>query len=515
MLNNLFKGLFYLAFLLGFAWVAGQLFYKEQTDTFVNSLVERIFDGEEVEYETVTDLRIIFPDEPASLEPTIVDPATRQRTVNIYESLTKCDRDLNPIPFLAKSWGLIDDLTWDMRLREGVVFHDGSTFDADDVLASFARAKNYPDSQLRDFYDSIKDIEVITPYNIRIMTHEPDPLLLQKLSMLQIIPAEYEMKDLPEPIGTGSYEFVEWTVGESLLIDRFDDHWGQLSVFESVELLTKTNTAERVTTLLRGEADFLAFVPQDSLEFMRQNDDFEIRSIPSLEVQFLLFNMNSEILSDVEMRTLVSLVIDQESLVMSLGELVKPINQFISTGVFGFNVDIPKHVFDLDLAKEIVLGVESGDEILNFHLPEGLDVLGEHVKTQLREVGIRMKVSYLDADSLIESFEARTADIYFLAFKSGLGDSSEFLNAVAASNAKFNLGGYSNSEIDEIIKKSTIDMNIESRLISLQNAMSILIEDDVIGVPLFEFETVYSFVNSIDIQPRIDGLIYFDEIKVK
>lgn len=500
--------------MLGFAWVSGQLFFEQQTNNFMAS-VKDLFADETGTHDGLRNLSVIYAEEPISLEPAFYDPITRQRLNNIYEPLVKLDRDLNIRPSLAVSWGLIDDVTWEFRLRPNVYFHDGSKFDAEDVRASFDRAMSNPQSQLIGILESIKEIEILDDLMIRIRTDKPDPLLLQKLSSVLIFPAELKDEEVIQPIGTGSYQFTSWEPLDRLTMEKFLEYWGEPAKFDTVTLITEADKSVRVARFIDGEADLLDFVPFDGAEYVEEKG-FKVTSIPSLEVQFLMFNTKSPIFKDMEKRKVFSLAIDNESLIKQLSEsYVRNVSQFISNGIFGFNPDIPAHRYDIDEAKILAKNAGFEGQTITLHLPKALELLGEHVRTQLSKIGVNVLVSYMDMDKLVQSINAGDADVYFIGFKSDLGDASDFFNVLIHSKASFNVAKYSNEEVDKLIDRTLVEIDPSKRLLDLMEAMRIIVEEDVIGVPLFEYEKLFAFSDKLDLQPRIDGLIYFDELTVK
>ncbi len=512
-LKKLAGFVFYFIFILSFVWVSGQLFFEKQTNALLASVTE-YFLREDVSVEKITHLKVVYPDEPQTLEPTLTDPTVRQRINNIYEPLVRPDRDLTMRPALALSWGLMDDTTWDFRLRPNVFFHDGTPFTVLDVIASLNRAMNHESSQLTGLLASIESMQVIDELRFRITTRHPDPLLLQRLSSVLIIPAEFEEKENFEPVGTGSYEFLDWDRGDKITLKRFENYWDPISKFEKVDMFSRLNKTERVMMFVNGDAHFLAFVPYDTVDFLEERN-FEIVGIPSLEVQFLVFNMNSTILDDVGKRRVISMAVDQTNFVEQLGGYAHPVSQFISNGVFGFNPRIEHHVYDLEKADSLAEELELKGKTLTLHLPMGLTVLGEHMRQQLAEIGIYLIVSYLEPSDFLASIQEGKADIYFLGFRASRGDSADFLDVVVHSDAEFNLANYSNPEVDLLIEQSFMEMDPSVRIADLQEVMRIIVEEDVLGIPLFEYNTLYSFTDSLEFTPRIDGFIYFDELRLK
>lgn len=502
--------LMYALFGLLFLWVIGQLFFQKEVE-WLRETAHSLIGVNQVEKVEIDDLRVIFPNGPSSLDPSEGDPAARQRLVNIYQPLVKFDAFYNLRPCLAISWGMIDDYTWEINLRPDVVFHDGSVFDAHDVNATLVRVHDLKSSPYSQFIDTFESFEVVDDLTIKIKTKAPDPLMLQKLALILI--SSDEEDDMMLPIGTGSYKFVSYIDG-NMMIEKFDNYWGEEAAFDTVEMITIPNKSDRVNAFLRGDAEMLAFVSYDAVQAV-QDFGFEVATIPTLEVQLIIFNIASEHFSNLINRKLVSYIVDQNSLVEQVGGYARPINQFVSNGIFGFDPSISDHEFNIDDAERLVALSGLEGETLQLHLPIGLDVLGEHVRENLAEVGVNVIVSYLEIMDFIDSIDNGKADFYFMGFKSELGDSSEFLETTIHSSGEYNTIGYENSNVDYLIDLASEELDHGKRGEALQEAMRVIVEDDVVGVPLFEYETVFSFVEGLDFSPRIDGLIYFDEIKLK
>lgn len=300
-----------------------------------------------------------------------------------------------------------------------------------------------------------------------------------------------------------------------MILERNNNYWGDRPKFANVEMIVIPNKSERVGALVNNDADLLDFVPFDGVQHVLDKG-FSVAEIPSLEVQFLVFNTKSVIFSDIENRKIFALAIDSNTLIKALGgNFARTISQFISNGVFGFDPDIAAHVYDIERAKKMAEDKGLVGETITFHLPKTLELLGEHVRNQLSKIGVNVLVSYMENDQFSKSLEDGDADVYFLGFKADLGDSSDFLNTLAYSKGSFNVGHYENSKVDKLIEDSAVQMDPAKRLKNLKESMKIVVEDDPYGVPLFEYQKIFAFSEKIDLQPRIDGLIYFDEINIK
>lgn len=506
-IKTIFKVIFYTVFLGIFIWVCGQLFFQKQIDNFFNKT-----DSKVSQTSTLSELSVIYPQQPDSLEPTLNSPDVRQRLVNVYEPLVKVDSDLTIRPSLALSWGLIDDTTWQFNLRKNIKFHDGTDFDVNDALVSIRRAMSYSGSELVEQMATIKDMQIIDGSTFQIKTKSPDPLLLQKLSTVLVIPSEYENKELIQPIGTGSYKYDSWDKEKGIMrFVSFENYWGKKAKFANVKMLSITDKSDRVNSFLKGDAELLTFVPSDTANVIKEQG-FNLATVPTLEVQSLMFNSGSKLLKDPLARQAVVSSIDKNSFVSKLGDYVKPIDQFVSNGIFGFNPNISSQKFDLTEAQNLISQAKLKGKTLQLHLPLGLDILGDFVRKQMENVGVNVIVSYLESDKFLESLNKGKADIYFLGFKSELGDAVDFLSTVVSSNGVFNTFNYKNANVDYLINLALTSMNPDHRRDSMQEAMKIIVQDDVFGIPLFEYETIFAFDDKISFTPRLDGLVYFDEI---
>jgi peptide/nickel transport system substrate-binding protein len=176
-----------------------------------------------------TDLTIGRSTEQNSLDPQFSDLGNDVATAeNMFESLIEFDAKLRIHPKLAVSWKLLDPLTWEIKLRPGVSFHDGTPFTGEDVAFSLKRARDVPNSPgpLSSFVRPVKETEIIDPLTLHIHTEQPTPLLMDMVGRIFIVPAKLGPSVTSEDfaagramIGTGAYCFKQSIPGDRVVIE--------------------------------------------------------------------------------------------------------------------------------------------------------------------------------------------------------------------------------------------------------------------------------------------------------
>lgn len=505
------------------------LFFGEQILFYLRNTTD-IFERPSARSETeVLKIAYAFPHE--QHDPVYFDPVTRGHLVDIYQGLVGTDESLNIRPSLAVSWGLIDPFTWEFLLRRDVKFHNGNDFTSADAAYSIDRARKDVNSQIKSLLNTIESVEVIDDYKLRIHTSVPDPLILQKMAITFIYPDGF--KDFESPVGTGPYKFVSHTY-DVMELAAFEDYWGTQPAFKNVELRVIEDRRERILALENNEVQMLINMPPNYAcsyfdEYKKyegcmkiENPDVQVEALPGLEVGFLMFNFNNNLFSEKNIRGAVAKALDRNIFIDIAFGFAVPAKQFVSSGVFGFNPDIKPYEYNLESAKEeISKSIDSEFDVVTvtFDYPETLSPVGQYVQTQLGQLGIRVELNPLSDYELQEKIASGESDFYYLGWRSELGDASDFLLSVVHSEDEtkgyglFNGINYANREVDALIEAAQQNMDTKSRLRQLQEAMGIITEQDVIGVPLFESEVVYAFSNKINFKPRIDGYVFASSIK--
>src|ERR1700733_11605469 len=231
-----------------------------------------------------------------SSEVTTLDPHFFHLTSNteidklIYSGLVTQDANLKVIPDLAVSWRTLDETHWEFKLREGVKWQDGSPFTADDVVFTYQRARNVPNSpaSFLQFLKHVAKATAVDDQTLVIETDQPDPILLNELLNVWIVSRKHgagattaDYNSGKAAIGTGPYREVEWVPGDHILLERYDGYFGAKPDWQRVIYKPITNDAARVAALLSGDVDLIGNVPGNDVAGLRKNPNFLVSALPS------------------------------------------------------------------------------------------------------------------------------------------------------------------------------------------------------------------------------------------
>ena len=465
-------------------------------DFFLKELPNKIFGTQRYEEETLT---IVLNTPATDLSPYSLNLNNLIRTANIYQGLVAFDRNLRITPALAVSWGNLDPVTWEFKLRKEVVFHDHSHFNAEAIVNSFNDAQKDGGSQIKSLLSTIKEIKIIDPFTIQIITNEPDPLILSKLTKFHIT--------RPELMGTGPYKTREWVKGNKLSLTVFSDYWGRQPTYRNVEYLVTPNKTKRKMDFEQGLTDLLVAVPRDqALELPKE----QVKTSYSLEVNFLMFKLDDPLLSDRSTRESIQTLFDPDEIEEIGNYFVRQVSQFVAPGVYGYNPEIQLFEYSEEKQEKNIFGEQRKKITLDYL--STYQTLVEYLQKQLREGGFLVKANAISPEELLRRIKNNESQLFVVGWQAENGDAGDFLDAFIHSEGEFNNGRYKNAEVDELIEKSRQELDTEKRLQTLQNIME-LIDKDLIGIPLFESSRLYAVKKGVDWEPRLDGLVLATDVK--
>src|SRR5690606_32622796 len=215
--------------------------------------------------------------------------------VNIFDYLVWRDANGDFEPGLATAWEPVADDAWRFTLREGVLWHDGEAFTAEDVKFTLERIATDENLAEHGNYNQIREVEIVNDHEVIIHTNGPDPILINRLSRLNsgIAPKHYvdavgwEQFAL-EPIGTGPFKFVEWRRDDRIVLEAFDDHWRGRPAYDRLVHRTIPEDSTRVGELITGGVQVAANVPVQDQDRVNSSGVASVELQPSAFVNMLV-----------------------------------------------------------------------------------------------------------------------------------------------------------------------------------------------------------------------------------
>lgn len=485
-----------------------------------------------------------------SSEPTSVDPQFHNLTPNnavsahVYERMVKQDEKQRLFPGLATEWKPIDDTTWEFKLREGVKFHDGSPFTADDVICTFARAPDVPNSPSSfGTYTKGKTVEKIDDFTIHIKTETPYPLMANDVSTIFIISDEVgcgastaDFNSGKAAFGTGPFKLVEYKPGEVISLTRNDDYWGEKPIWDEVDLKPIKSAPSRVAALLAGDVDMIDGVPTTDIETLKGKPEVSLSQGSSNRVIYLhmdQFRENSphvkangggdikNPLMDLRVRKAISKAINRELIVDRVMEGVAiPAGQLLPEGFFGVSDKLKPEEYDADGAKALLEEAGFGDGFeMTIHGPNDRYIndaqIAEAIGQMLSRIGIKTKVEtmprsvYFKRASRGGEGDLPEFSFILVGWGAGSGEASSPLKSLIHTNDKdagfgaSNRGRYSNPAVDAVIDEALATVDDDKRQALLAKATEMAIEDLGI-IPLHYQVNTWAVRKGLKYVPRTD-----------
>jgi len=425
------------------------------------------------------------------------------------------------VPSLATSWRRVDDLTLELKLRDGVLFHDGSKLTADDVKFTFDRILD-PNArgEARGYFLNLEGVQVVDPLTVRIATKAPDPLLEQRLASYGawIVPKVHVEKVgneafIQAPVGTGPYKFVEWRRESQLVLDRFDGYWDQAPAAKRITFRLIPETATRVAALLSGEVDIITNLPPDQVETVEANAGTSVRSVPLANAHVLRYNVNSPALKDVRVRRAMNLAIDREGLVRALwrGKATVP-RGFTFEGEFGYDPSRPTPEFNPDKARALLQEAGYAGEPIVYRTSPTYYSNGrqaaEAIVEMWKKVGLTVQLEVIEQAANTQIDESGGLSVSNWSATSTLGDPDGYLWRNWGPDNNHQKRGYWQPEEFNQLGREARTILDQTRRNQIYQRMFDIFEQDAPGTVLYIPLESYGLRKGIDWTPY--PIYYFD-----
>jgi len=470
------------------------------------------------------------------------ETATNSILSNIFDALIAFDKDIKTHPALAVSWTNPEPTVWLMKLREDVKFHNGSAFNADDVIFSFDRVKNWDKSGFKGKVSMIDSVTKIDDYTVKIVTLKPYPILLRKLTYISILDKEtLEGKSDQwiglNPVGTGPYKITSWSKGDHLKLDANLDYWQGLGVYDKVVFKPLSNNATRVAAMLSNAVDIIDRVPVVDVNRIKNNDKLNFFVQPGLRLIYLQMDQDRDKspyikshdgknpLKDVRVRRALYYGINEDAIVKFIMKgFAKPAAQLSPEAVFGYDPSIKRVEYNPEKAKALLAeaGYPDGFEIVldspnNRYINDSQ--IAQAVASSLAKIGIKVKVNATPKSTFFKETGKLNTSFFLIGWASSDGDASSILDGVVHTHdadkgyGRYNRGRFSSPKADKLLEESAGIMDPKARLKVLQEAQRIALVDEQCFIPLHYQVDIYASNKKVKFEPRTDSRIWAFDIK--
>ena len=462
----------------------------------------------------------------------VTDGESIQRMDNIFEGLVEFESGTTEIkPCLATSWEISEDgkeITF--NLREGVKFHDGTDFNADAVVFSFARQydTNHPYYQYGQWpywgwmYGDIDKVEKIDDYTVKVVMKKINASIMNSLAMFTVnivSPAnaeKYKEDAFKNPSGTGPFKFVEWVKADHITLEANEDYWRERAKLDKLIFKVIPDGSARLMALEVGEVQGIEYINPVDFDRIRANKDLVLMSEPGMNIGYMAINTgygyidaNNNYARDIEeeplvktpgyyepltkkkVRQAINMAIDKQSIVDNLymGTAIKAKNG-MPPFMLGYNDEIVDYPYDPAKAKTLLAeaGYSDGFEVTLYVMPVSRPYMfdppkiGEAIQSYLGAVGIKVNIYQVDWGTYLQETEEGNHQMCLLGWTGDNGDPDNFMNVLYGANAcsigtSGNYGFYINSTAQALLTAALATYDTEKRTTYYKKFQEMVHED--------------------------------------
>ncbi len=474
---------------------------------------------------------------------------------NIYEPLVTRGKDMKVEPALATSWQLVNPTTMRFKLRPNVRFHDGSAFTADDVVFTVQRVLS-DTSNFKPYLAGVKEARKVDDLTVDVITDGPAPILIPQLTRVDIMskawcakhnvlkPQDYKNKEETYAVrnanGTGPYILKSREVDVKTVAVRNSNWWGKMdgNVDEIVYTPIKSD-GTRLAALISNEIDFVLDPPPQDIPRLKK--DPNIKVVEGMENRTIFFGMDQfrdelkysnvkgkNPFKDKRVREAMVIAIDRDAIKSQvLRGLGVPTALMFAPQVDGYpkDLDKPQHGADVARAKKLLAeaGYPNGFEV-TLDCPNNRYVADEKIcvaaAAMYAKIGVTVKVNAMPRAIWGPKTQSRDTSFYMLGWGVPTFDSQYALQSLMrtyiekTADGDYNIGGYSNPKVDELIDRQKTEVDPKKRA-AIAHEVSRIHMQDFGHVPLHFQLIPWAMRSNVSVVHRADNFLTVKWVKVQ
>lgn len=487
-----------------------------------------------------------------------IDPHFYSTTPNnlvafhMYDRLVHRSHDGKLTPGLAVEWRAVSPTSWEFKLREGVTWHDGKPFTAEDVAFTLKRAIDVPNN-LGGFAGIIRPIsnaEVVSPTVIRLTTASPVPNLPSDLTRLAIVSrhagtdattADYNSGKAA--IGTGPFKLVNYVPGERIEFARNDNWWGEKPAWTTLAIRLLPNAAARTAALLSGDIDLIDTPSASDLPRLEKAANITVSSVAGMRVNYVVpmikpaedapavtdkkgTKLDPSPLTSQKVREALSLAINRTGIAdrILLGTAT-PTGQWLPAGIMGHDAKTPVPAYNPEKAKALLkeAGFADGFKLTlstsNDRVPYSVEV-AQALAQMWSRIGVETAIDAVP----FSVYSSRGAKSQFAAYLGSWSNNSMegtgLLRDLLGTRNKetgwglYNWAQYSNPKLDAVNAAAISETDDAKREQLVLEAVK-LVTSDVAIIPLYHFKNIWATRGALRYDPRVDELTLATDVHKK
>lgn len=480
---------------------------------------------------SAAELRIGMQDDADTLDPAQSQTfAGRLVYASMCDKLVDISRDVEIVPQLATDWAYSDDgLKLVMNLREGVVFHDGTPFDAEAAAYNIERSMTLPESRRKSELASVEKVEATGPLQITITLKRPDASLLAQFSdrsgmMVSPQAAKEAGANLGlKPVCSGPFRFVERVQQDRIVLEKFPEHWNADNIhIDRVTFLPIPDSTVRLANLRSGDLDLVERMAATDAATVSADPNLQALDVTSLGNISIYVNVGdasraqTPIGQDKRVRQAFSKAIDRAALFQIVYEGKGSVgNQPYSPSSIWYNKDLPVEPRDVEAAKALM--AEAGLDRVQVELQHSnnpvITQMMQVIQAMVAEAGFDVRLRATEFATLLSEQSAGNYELSRMHW-SGRPDPDGSIHQFVTCGAGLNETHYCNEKVDELLNKARTITDYGQRK-ALYDAASEILLDELPMIYLGHESYVYGLnkrIGGFELYP--DGMIRLSGVTI-
>jgi peptide/nickel transport system substrate-binding protein len=394
---------------------------------------------------------------------------------HIADTLLRTDKDGKLLPWLITSWTPINDLTWEIKLRQGVKFQNGEPFNAEAIKFFYdLMADPKFSTPAKSNHSWVKNTEIVDDYTVRLTTKEPYPTAPNQFPSTFAVPPKY-IKEVgfdayrKRPVGAGPYRVTEYVRDDHLTMEAFDGWWAGKPKIKTIIYRPIREDAARVSALLTHEIDLAFDIPPELMSMVETGKDVAIKRVLSSRSYMLWFNNidKSYPTTNAKVREAINYAVDREGLNKAIFADTGGPTAWLNPTTFGIDPSLKPVPYDPERAKKLLAeaGYPNGFDVV-MDTPDGRYIkdkeYGQAIAGQLAKVGIRARATPYEWSVFTKRMWGhQSSPITLMAWVDSVNDPDAQNRRILVTDGTWSQ--YSDPKLDALMKRIESEMNPEAR----------------------------------------------------